>query len=196
MGRSPKKHILGNGSFLGLGFPVHWNSLPCREFILFNAKFCRVDVRVKRGSAQQDKGPLVALLALSLSGSWFNYKNLPIPGVILLGILWMQGKIFWFLIAGAILIIGLSGFLQVNLRTSYYSCFPCLLGLCVKTPRISLLIMIFLYQCENSASVTCTQKAKDIYSVRVNCWLCICVMNLFCEFGQNQTLFLFLCSHL
>ena len=180
-----------------------WDSLCIETVYLVESSFCSMQNFVvwMSGSREEalSKTKVVSwLFWLFLgSGSWFNYKNLPIPGVILLGIWWMQGKDIWrFLIAGAILIIGLSGFLQVNLRKSYYSCFPCLLGLCVKTPRISLLIMIFLYQCENSASVTCTQKAKDIYSVRVNGWLCICVMNLFCEFGQNQTLFSFLCSHL
>ena len=52
-----------------------WFGIPCAlkqstlsRFILFDAKFCPVDVRVKRGSAQQDKGCFVALLALS----WFR----------------------------------------------------------------------------------------------------------------------------
>ena len=51
-----------------------WDSL-CIETVCLSAvssfyfaKCCRVDVQVKRGSAQQDKGPLVALLALS----WFR----------------------------------------------------------------------------------------------------------------------------
>ena len=55
-------------SWFGIPGALKQSTLSGVHLILQNAKSCRVDVRVKRGSAQQDKGPLVALLALS----WFR----------------------------------------------------------------------------------------------------------------------------